>query len=442
MRLSRTSGDRTRYGDPGPVLGEGTAPKSEWAVGKGALFGCFVGMMLGPHVLPVYAQGLFVQPLGQEFGWTRLQISLGTTILIVVTALIAPLAGYFADRVNIRFLVAASAIGEAFAFAMMSRLTSGIGSLYLAMALMAILGGACSSLSFSRVIAAYFTRHRGTALGATMAGAGLSTIATPLLLAPYIASHGWRAGYLALAGTLVVGSILLGFFVRMPDKSESPESTRRAVAVQRGTTLGEAVRNSRFWLLAAIFGLIAVSIGGLMTQLVPMLVDSGLSPVAAARQASGIGVAILVARFGTGFLIDRFFAPRVAACLLGVASAGLVLIAVGGNRFGFIGALATGLAVGSEIDLIAYLVARYFGLRAYGRIYGVLYVFLMLGTASSPVIFSMIFQFLGSYQPALWAAAVGLAGAAILCLRLPAFPREEADVNEVGDSSIAGTRRA
>lgn len=419
----------TPRGNRTPQSETAAAPRrnAEWSIGKGALFGCFVGMMLGPHVLPVYGQGLFVQPLGQEFGWTRLQISFGTTILIVVTALVAPLAGYLADRVNIRFLVAASAIGEGLAFAMMSRLTPNINSLYLWMALMAVLGGACSSMSFSRVIAAYFTRYRGTALGATMAGAGVSSIATPLLLAPYIAAHGWRAGYLALAGTLVIGSVLLGIFVRMPEKAAGDVSLRPAVRIHDGITLGEAFRTTHFWLLALIFGFIAVSIGGLMTQLVPMLVDGGLSPVAAARQASGIGVAILVARLGTGLLIDRFFAPRVATCLLLTAATGLVLIAVGGNRFGFIGALATGLAVGSEIDFIAYFVARYFGLRAYGRIYGVLYVFLMLGTALSPVLFSITYQNFGSYLPAVWAAAGGLATAAALCLFLPAFPTAKSE---------------
>lgn len=395
--------------------------KSEWRVGWTALLGCFIGMALGVHSLPLYGQAMFIKPMEADLGWTRVQISFATTIVVLTTAITAPIAGVLADRINIRYLVATSAIGMSACFAWLSMAGRGLMSLYAPMAMMAILGAACSTLSYSRVISAYFDRSRGAALGLAMTGTGFASILTPVLLGPYVAAQGWRAGYLALAWVMLIGALALALFVRMPG-AIGAESRR--LKPEDGVSFRTAISDSLTWRLALIFFLIPLAVGGLITHLLPMLTDVGLSAEEAAKQASGIGIAVIVARLTTGILIDRYFAPYVGALLMCVASLGLLAMGVGGSNLAFFGALATGLAIGAEIDLVGFLVARYYGFRAFGRIYGLLYGCLMIGTAVSPILYATVRQSTGSYTTAILGACGILVMSALLLLGLRRYGLE------------------
>lgn len=169
----------------------------------------------------------------------------------------------------------------------------------------------------------------------------------------------------------------------------------------------------------------AQRVTGLLTQMAAVLVDRGMTSVAAAQAAqaaSGIGVPILLARLLTGFAIDRVFAPYVACAILLASATGLTVLIFGGARFGFYGAFAAGLVIGFEIDMIGYLTARYCGLRNYRRIYGSLYASLLAGTAISPLMYAWIYELDGDYDRALAVSAVGLLATALLCPGLPRFP--------------------
>jgi hypothetical protein len=176
----------------------------------------------------------------------------------------------------------------------------------------------------------------------------------------------------------------------------------------------------------AAFTLVAVSVAGFVTHFVPMLTDEGMTPLRAAQVAGFLGVAVLIGRLGVGFVVDHVFAPFVAAGVMLLTASGLVLLAVGGTAFAIPGALAVGLAMGAEVDLIAYLTARYYGMRTYGRMYGLLYGAFLIGTGSSPYIIAVIQAAAGSYAPALWLSAGLLSVAALLFVTAPRFDAKPA----------------
>ncbi len=97
-----------------------------------------------------------------------------------------------------------------------------------------------------------------------------------------------------------------------------------------------------------------------------------------------------------------------------------------------VAAFAIGFAMGAEVDLIGYLVARYFGMTAYGAIYGWQYAMFMIGLAASPLLAGMVYDARGNYGFALIGAAILLAFAAVLATRLPAFPRFQAQQTKEG----------
>lgn len=193
-------------------------------------------------------------------------------------------------------------------------------------------------------------------------------------------------------------------------------------------TLREAARNYRFWVLAIVVLLATLQTGGTITNLPPLLQDRGYTAGEAATFAGFIGISIVVGRLLTGYLIDRFWAPGVAFPLLvGPAVACLLLTSAEVTpAMAITAAVLIGLASGAETDLIAYLTARYFGLANYGRIYGVQYAVFGFAGGISPFLFGRVFDVTGSYNLALYAAAIMVVVAAFLLLTMGRYPARHA----------------
>jgi predicted MFS family arabinose efflux permease len=375
--------------------GRGEELKRGWRV----LAGATLGLAVGVHSLPFYTSGLFMKALQADFGWTRAEVSLGPTVLIAALGLASPLVGVAADRWGERALIAPCLAILALFFAGLSRLGPGIGHYYLAVVAMAVIASGSATPTFTRVINASFDKARGTALGIGLVGTGLASTLVPPLLSRVIAEHGWRAGYLALAGIVAVATPLIVLLL-----GRGPRARTRSGAGE-GAELGEALSDPMFWSLAAAFFLVALASPGLIVHFVPLLTDQGLTPAAAAGLASAIGLCLIFGRLSTGLMIDHAFAPKVAAALMALSSVGFLILALGGASMALVGAAAVGLSFGAEVDLIGYLGSRYFGLKAYGKIYGLLYAACLAGTAISPWAYGWVVDRTGGYQPMLFAAA-------------------------------------
>ena len=166
-----------------------------------------------------------------------------------------------------------------------------------------------------------------------------------------------------------------------------------------GLSRREAWHTGSFWLIASAFFLMSVSVHGCLIHLVPMLTDRGVSAQSAALATSLLGGALLVGRVGAGYLLDRFFASYVAICFLCGAALGIFMLwsgVVGGLAFG--AAILLGLGLGGETDFMPYLVSRYFGLRAFGEIYGYILATWGLGGVIGPLVMGMGFDTTGSYR--------------------------------------------
>ena len=143
---------------------------------------------------------------------------------------------------------------------------------------------------------------------------------------------------------------------------------------------------------------------GIMSAMMPMLTDTGISAPAAATLVSLFAVAVIVSRLTTGLLIDRFPPQYVAAGVAAVPALGCALIFSGSGGNPWVAAIALvliGVQQGAEIDLVGYLVARLFGMKNYASVYGVCVVFLGLSGAFGVAWFGQSFDAQGSYAGAL-----------------------------------------
>jgi MFS family permease len=380
---------------------------------------CF-GVMAGFGSLFVYTFAVFVKPLGAQFGWSREAISSGFGLAAVTLGLISPVLGHWLDRFGPRrvILICMSVFGCA--IASLSLLHS-ISQFYVTCVVLGIVGNGAAHLAYSRSISSWFRQRLGLALAMVMFGAGLGAMILPLLAQTIIVNYGWRAAYASLGGlALLLGLPLTWRYVR--ERSQI-QADKTPVALS-GMTWQQGARSYTFWIIVAVLFVGSISMNGSITHLVALLTDRGISAKAAALCASMIGGSSLLGRVVVGWLLDRFFAPRVACVITLITAAGIFLLGRA-NSFpaGILAAALIGIGAGGEADITPYLLTRYFGLRAFSTLYGLSWTFYAAAGATGPIILGRAFDASGSYTSVLTILAmVSLVGAAAILL-LPRYPK-------------------
>ena len=390
-------------------------PQRGW---QRSLAGAVIGSATGVSALLLYTNGLFVAGLAHDYGLTRVQFGFGVLLVTMALAAANPGVGWLVDRLGAKWPSIAGLLLLSLGFFSLGTFVSSVGSYFLLQCLLAFAGAASGPIAYSKIVNETFVRRRGIALGLTMTGIGITAALIPPVLAGIIASQGWRSGYFHLALVPLAGAVVTALL--LPSRHAS--GTSRSVA-DRATTRATApwLRTPVFWLLAAAFALMSLSFAGLLPHFVPMLGDAGLDPVTAGRKAGEIGLAVIASRLLVGFLMDRIFAPRIAIVICLVAAAGCIVFLLEGVSSATITAVALGLALGAELDLMGYLVARYFGMAQFGRIYGWLYFAFVFASGIGPLWVGAVRDLTGDYSAALAASAAGLVLTCGVFLLLPRY---------------------
>lgn len=378
-----------------------------------------VGTAFGISALPFYTLGVFVKPVGAEFGWTREAVQLGFTAQMLGMVFVGWFYGGLTDRIGARRVALFAQAGLAIGFAALSAVASK-AQWYGAWMLVALLGAGTSPITWTRGIAGWFDRARGAALGLALVGTGFTGFLAPPIVTAIIAAHGWRTAYLALAASIVVIALPVTLLL-FRDRERIPGEPAPALG---GLSRAEALRDYRFHVLLIVFGAITFGVGGAIPSLVPLLTDRGMSAAEAARYAGLAGLAVITGRVVAGFLLDRFWAPAVAAAFLVVPAVSCLVLAGGAASPLMLGLAAAllGLAAGAEFDLIAFMVSRYFGMRHYGFLYAIQMAAMLFAGGIAPPIFGRVYDATGSYAPILQAVAALFLTAPLLLFTLGRYP--------------------
>lgn len=354
--------------------------------------------------------GLFILPFEAEFGWTRGQTSAALSVLLTVTALCLPLVGRIVDRFGSRSTLLLSMLALAAALAAIPLFVTQLWHLAVVFVVIGTLGAGTNSVPYMPILSAWFYRRRGLAIGLAIAGIGLGYAYVPIIVQYLIDGFGWRSAYFALSAIILLIALPMAFFFLKETPQEmglQPDGATggqppRATSREVGLTQAQVLRHREFWMLAAIFVVLSFVLNGLLAHLVPLLVGHGMTPKAAASVAAVEGITVFFSRIGIGYLIDRFFAPRVAMIFFSFSALGVAVLATGAaDGMAFLAAVLIGLSLGAEVDLLAYLTGRYFGLKSFGTIYGLLFAAILAGTALGPLAFGVGFEMAGSYTAVL-----------------------------------------
>jgi MFS family permease len=382
---------------------------------------CAVGIGVGVSALPFYTQGLFIEAWIADFGWTRAQASLGILGSTLALAAVLPFIGSIVDRYGLVTPVMISLLGLSVAYVLLGLFVQSIATFVMLAMLQAILGSASSPLAYTRAINTVFDKQRGLALGVALSGAGLAATFGPTLISNAIDAFGWRGAYYAMAlFTLVVGAVIVIVLSRL--KGASASTNIDTEAASEDFKIAKASRT--YWTIMAAIFCLSLGLGGLMIHFVPILLDVGFTTDAAVKIAGVIGIAVILGRLLVGFAVDRIFAPRVAIAILFACICGVLALALLGSAVAVPAAFVIGFSVGAEVDLIGYLVARYFGIHAYGQIYGRQYSTFLIATGLSPVILGAVRDATGTYTASLFTAAAFMIVSAALFAKLPKFDQQ------------------
>jgi predicted MFS family arabinose efflux permease len=372
--------------------------KAHWPVVVAACVGFSFTSLMTPAV------GVFMEPLAGAFGWSRTQLSTGLALCAVLSLFISPFCGALIDRFGTRRVAFPGIILTALATAAFSLAS---GSFLQWMGLWAVWGLACLLIQatlWSAAVASLFESGRGLALGITFSGAALAQVIVPPLANELIQTYGWRMAYILLGiGWGGIALLLSAFFLfdARDQRRRMARNNQQASAETQlpGLTIAEAKRNTQLWrVAAATFLTLTVTIAVSVHQF-PILVEATSNRATAAWIASMVGVAGVIGKIVTGWLIDRFHARWVGGITLASTAIAypLLLESFRTPTLIVVAILVSGYAAGTKIQLSGYLTARYAGMRNYGAIFGFISSMIALASGVGPLFAGWSHDVYGSY---------------------------------------------
>jgi MFS family permease len=410
-------------------------PVPDAAGGRRFYPGCTV--VIAGFIIMTIAMGVFnsfgiiFTPLVDQFRWSAAATAGAFSLSMLFRGLGGIVMGGLTDRFGPRLVLTLCGVAIGLGYLLLSRVTE-LWQIYLFYGV--ILGGGMSGIWVPLLssIARWFDRRRAMMTGIVVAGVGLGGLIFPPLLTRLIGATDWRTTYLVQAGVVAAAVIIAARFLKdNPDRAALPpaEMPLPGETMKPGgsLTVGAALRTRQMWLILATLFFSGYIVFSLVVHLVPHALDLGVSPDSAATLLAvmnGISLAGIVL---AGYVGDRWGSRSVFVISLAMMFAAVVVLAfVHALWLLYVAAIFAGSAFGAEGASESPLVARLFGLKSHGLIYGVSGIGFTGGTAVGPIITGYLYDMTGSYQLGFeaCAAAAVLAIVAVLTLR-PARKTEE-----------------
>ncbi|SDB99855.1 Predicted arabinose efflux permease, MFS family [Sphingomonas sp. YR710] len=389
--------------------------QTQWRPIIGSLVGMSAGLAIIPYITATMAPFLIA-----DLGWSKAEFA-WVGVLGLASALSFPFAGRLCDIIGTRRTAMIGVVALPFIFFAFSQTTDFRAFIVLYL-LQCLLSVTTTAIIYCRIIVQYVHRARGLALGLAASGPAIvGMIGTPLLNA-FVQDHGWRAGYLILTvGFIVAG--LVAMLLLPPDlRVEAAEPAKPKRNVRRDFAILRRMR--AFWIILGGIFLCSITNGVMLPQMSIILREKGIFGELGAILISTYALGMLAGRLLSGVAIDHF-APRLVATTGFVLSAlGLFLIASPWNTTPllFCAVLILGLSVGSEGDVVAYLIVQHFGVSVYSTVFGMSSAIMSVSAGAGAILAALLLKPTGLYWPFLTVAGCLIAFGSMLFLFLPPRP--------------------
>ena len=374
----------------------------------------FIGLYVGGTIF--YGFTAFFEPIRREFGWTYTQISLAASLRGLEMGLFAPFVGFLADRFGSRKLILWGTILVGAALILLS-LTRSLAMFYGSFLIIAFGAGGCTAVVTTTVVANWFHKNVGMALGVMVSGFGACGLMLPIIV-QLIDVSGWRTTFVILGLGMWILGIPLSFVIRnrpehygyLPDGEESSDSTPEIEIQSKGLEigLGQALRMRSFWYLNSIELIRMMTVMAVITHVMPYLSSLGISRSTGGLIAGAIPLFSIIGRLGFGWLGDVIDKRYVLALSFFLTCLGLLVFCyVQVIWIAWIFLLFFSPGYGGAMVLRGAMLREYFGRDSFGRILGITMGCAAAGGIIGPTLAGWVFDILGSYQP-IWLIFCGL----------------------------------
>jgi MFS family permease len=373
---------------------------------------------------------VFVGPIGADLGLSKAAIAGAYGLATLIAAFLLPQMGRLVDRHGPRrmTLIVTLLLGLA---CMAFGAVGGLGTLALGFGALRFLGQGSLMMNCANLVAQWFSRKRGFAMGLMALGFAASMAVHPPLGQYLIAQFGWRWAWviLGLATWLILLPPVLLLVVDKPEDrglrpdGEAPPADGAAAPAIDGLDLRAALRTPTFYLLAAGWFGMSMLVTILHFYQVTILTAQGVSAEVAARAfpVSALVLALSMPLVGRAF--DRVRTRYVFAAGLVVMASALFSITLVGSLAGVIAyAVLFGLNNAFSLTMFGYLMPRYFGRKHVGSLQGTGQLVAVVGASLGPLPVGLAFDLLGNPTLVLRLLAIypiACAIAAALYLRTP-----------------------
>lgn len=366
-----------------------------------------------------YGFSVMNNPIADEFGWSRGEVTVAFFAFLMTAAIFSPLVGRLTDKRGPRQVLFLGTLVVSLSLVLLSRASAlwnfsllhlGIGIGY------ALLG----PIPLSIIVSNWFYRLRGSMQGLAFTGIGFGGLALAPLIGNYIIpSLGWRSAYLVIAFLFLVTMLPLVFFVVKDhphqkgfrpygqQTAEVPDDNGSKTKAATGLSLKEALKTLAFWLVVVTFAVYGVGITSGLQNQVSILSEQGFTATNAVAAIGIVGLFSAVGKFLFGYLCDRIN-PKYAVAISYVLIAFSLVIMIQAHSMThlWLYAVLMGLGQGGWAPNLAMLTASYFGRKHYGSVLGAFYVSFFAGSAAGPMIAGFAYDQVGSYHLVLLVIAV------------------------------------
>ena len=349
--------------------------------------------------------GVFVEPMLEEFGWTRAAISGSFTINMLVMGLLALVAGRLTDSLGPRIVLVGCGIFLGLAYILTSQVRA-IWQFYFFYGMIGGVGMSGLLTPLMSVVVRWFLKSRSLMSGILVAGPGLGNMIMPLACSFFISSVGWRFTYLFLGIVVLVVIVLGALFIRREpaDVGLLPYGAGEGIIPgsnpqDTGFSLRMAIRTRQFWLINVLSFCDLFLINVLVVHIVIHAIDMQVPPNRAASVLSLAAGVSIPGRIIMGGIADRIGNRlTLMICLAMSVSAFLLLLFARGIGMLYLFAALYGIGLWSTGALVSPLIADLFGLKSHATLYSFAVFMSALGSAAGPVIAGLLFDLTGKYS--------------------------------------------
>lgn len=380
------------------------APKPRLYYGYVIVAASFIIMILAQGLYIIF--GVFINPLLEEFGWTRATISGAFSLSTILQGVLGIVMGGLVDRFGPRIVVTVCGVFLGAGYLLMSQVNT-VWQIYLFYGVIIGIGGSGLWVPLLSPVSRWFATRRSMMTGIVMSGMTIGGIIAPLIVTRLIVAYDWRQTFIILGSVALIGIVVFaqlfrrdqGRLEQTPDVAGEDTRTKSSPAVI-GYDFKEAAQTIQFWLFIIILFCFGYSIIAIAVHLFPHITGLGISDVSAANVlAVNGGVGIIGNIFVGGFIGDRIGNKKVLLIGFALAVASLVWL-LSSNELWMLHlfAVVLGIAMGSIGTSEPPLVARLFGLKNHGLIYAIIVLGFTAGAAVGPLLTGYIYDITESYR--------------------------------------------